>query len=348
MDIEEPGRDGMLPLKRRRLSTIITSPAIGPDGPLGGFFGFLPSFCPDDQADVAQLVRRHPDGREEHLPFEPRIYGALDVLPDGSRLAIEVFDGATDSHVEVLDLKTGNRQVVGDDTRRSQPIWSVDGAGLCLTTQVDSTYNIVEYPIDSVEAPTVLLSSRQRLSPWDWSGDGNLLVLTERGSDGVGNGALKVWDRRTGTFSPQAQPAASYLWSAAMSPDDRYIAYTQVGDAGSEVYVVPYPATGKRWLVSAGTGEEPLWLEHGKALVFRRGQGWYKVTYDDAGGFRASAPELLFEGPYINIGGMEYRVLADGSLILMVSANTRDSADHLDIVVGWDRELTKALGDGTD
>jgi len=299
-------------------------------------------------ADVAQLVRRYPDGREEQLPFKPKIFGAMDVLPDGSRIAIEIYDDATERTLVVLDLETGTSQVIGDDTRYSQPIWSGDGTGLTLTTLVDSTYVVMDYPLDSVASPTVLFSSQSPLFPWDWSSDGNLLVVTERDPENRADATMLVWDRRTESFTPQAKPVTGYIWSPSMSPDNRFIAYTQVGDAGSEVYVVPYPATGKRWLVSAGSGEEPLWLENSKELVFRRGQGWYKVAYDDTGDFRASAPELMFEGRYINIGGMEYRVLADGSLMLMVSANTQDMVDHLDIVVNWDQELARVLGAGVD
>ena len=57
---------------------------------------------------------------------------------------------------------------------------------------------------------------------------------------------------------------------------------------------------------------------------------------------------MRFEDRYINIGGMEYRMLADGSMVLLVSANTEETTDHLDFVVNWDQELARMLGAGGD
>ena len=187
------------------------------------------------------------------------------------------------------------------------------------------------------------MSSPSILIPYDISSD-NRLILLRNGEDP--NSELSVWDRETGSLTMQARPSSGYLWAATFSPDDRFVAYTKVGDGGSEVYVEPYPATGKRWLVSAGLGEEPVWSQERRELVFRRGQGWYKVTYDDSGDFRPSAPELMFEDRYINIGGMEYRMLADGRMVLLVSANTEETTDHLDIVVNWNQELARVLEAG--
>jgi hypothetical protein len=34
---------------------------------------------------------------------------------------------------------------------------------------------------------------------------------------------------------------------------------------------VPYPLTGQRWLVSGGSGEEPVWRTDRKEIVFQKG-----------------------------------------------------------------------------
>ncbi len=331
---------GPFPAPQTVLTGVRTAPLTGRGHYATSDNGLL-AYVAGPPGDVAQLVRRHPDGREEFLPFDARIYGAMDVLADGSRIAIVVDDATPDNSLEILNLDTGTRQVVGDRTRNSSALWTADGGALCYGTLVDSVYSIVEHPIDSVNPPTVLLSDPALLIPYDISSDNRLILL--RNGDASGS-MLSVWDRQTGSLTPFARPTSGYLWAATFSPDDRFVAYTKVGDGGSEVYVEPYPATGKRWLVSTGIGEEPVWSQERRELIFRRGQGWYKVTYDDGGDFRPSAPELMFEDRYINIGGMEYRLLADGSMMMLVSANTEETTDHLDFVVNWDQELARMLG----
>jgi hypothetical protein len=338
------GGNGPFPAPQTVLTGLRTAPLTGRAHYATSDNGLL-AYVAGPPGDVAQLLRRHPDGREEPLPFEARIYGSMDVLHNGSRIAIEVDDATPDNSLEILNLETGTRQVVGDRTRNSAAIWTADGGALCFATMVDSVYSAVEHPIDSVNPPTVLFSGPDQLAPYDYSSDNRLLVV---GMGGILDPSLAVWDRQTGSVTQLAKASSGYLWAAEFSPDDRYVAYTQVGEAGSEVYVIPYPPTGKRWLVSAGIGEEPIWNPTKNELVFRRGQGWYRVKYDDTGDFRASAPELMFEERYINIGGMEYRMLGDGSLVFLVSANTEETSDSLNFVVNWDQELARILGDGGD
>ncbi len=293
-------------------------------------------------ADVTRLVRRYPDGRVEALPFVPRSHGSMDVSPDGSRITVVVNDAGENKSLEVLDIAKGTRQVVGDGSRVSNPIWHADGTSVTYTVGADSVLTVVNHPLDSIDPPQHLFDGRGVMSPWDWSQDGGTLLFGEGPPKQM---SLAVWDRETGQKTELVSTPSGSLWAGQFSPDERFIAYTQVSGAGSEVYVVPYPPTGQRWLVSGGPGEEPVWRLDSQELVFRRGKGWYSVAYDNEAGFRFAAPELMFEGSYVNIGGMEYRVLADGSLVLMESIGTGEKSTRLGIVLNWDVEVDRVLGD---
>ncbi len=292
-------------------------------------------------ADVTSLVRRYPDGRVETLPFVPRSHGSMDVAPDGSRIVVVVNDAGADKSLEVLDIAKGTRQVVGDDRRVSDPIWHADGNSVTYSIRADSMQTMVSHPLDTVDLPQPLFDGQGIIYPWQWSLDGSSLLYGEGPPKQM---ALMVWNRETGEKTKIVDASSGSLWAAQFSPDERHIAYTQVGDAGSEVYVVPYPATGQRWLVSGGQGEEPVWRLDTRELVFRSGKGWYSVAYDNEAGFKFAAPELIFEGPYVNIGGMEYRVLADGSLVLMETAGVGDESARLGVVLNWDVEVERIFG----
>jgi len=88
-----------------------------------------------------------------------------------------------------------------------------------------------------------------------------------------------------------------------LSPDGRWIAYNSDESGRWEVYIRPYPGPGSKWRVSTDGGEESRWAQNGKELFFRFGNDWMvaKVNIGDELSFER--PQVLFQGPYINIPG---------------------------------------------
>lgn len=60
-------------------------------------------------------------------------------------------------------------------------------------------------------------------------------------------------------------------------------------------------------------------------------------------GFTFETPRLLFAGPCLKIGGIEYRVPAGGSSLLLESADPARSTGHLNVIVHWNRELAALM-----
>ena len=290
----------------------------------------------------ARLVIRDPSGSERTLPFEAFTYGALDSSPDGSRIVVGNSDASP--RLRVLDVASGTTQFIDAASPPLGPTFSPDGAHVDAAVRVGEGWQVVEYAIASAAPPKVLASSPHRLYPGGWSHDGRYLVM---GESGEGQSWLSIWDRQGGELKHLISSADTLLWAPVFSPDDRYVAYTAVGATGSEVYVMPFPGGDQRWLVSAGTGEEPQWHRDGSRLVFRRGRSWYGVSYRDRGTFTFGAPQLLFEGPYLNISGLEFRILADGSALLLRSESGGESVDRLTVAVNWLDEVQRKLGRGS-
>jgi hypothetical protein len=184
------------------------------------------------------------------------------------------------------------------------------------------------------------MAADDALVPYDWSPDGRFLVYSKETDNAV---SLYVRDTLEGTDASIEAAAGFRLWGGAFSPDGKYIAYTSVGGTGSEILVEPFPLTGERWNVSAGIAEEPEWRGDTNEIVFRRGSDWMSVSIQTEPSFTYEAPRKLFEGPYVNISGMEYRVLSDGSVLLQEPLNTDRTADQIEVVVNWFSELNEIL-----
>jgi hypothetical protein len=64
--------------------------------------------------------------------------------------------------------------------------------------------------------------------------------------------------------------------------------------------------------------------------------------------FTAGTPRLLFEGPYVNVGGLSYDVAPDGRRFLRLEPAKQDAAPvtHLNVVLNWFEEVKRKTGPG--
>lgn len=62
--------------------------------------------------------------------------------------------------------------------------------------------------------------------------------------------------------------------------------------------------------------------------------------------FKAGTPRLLFEGPYVNVGGLSYDVAPDGRRFLVLQPAGPDAAPvtHLNVVLNWFEEVKRKAG----
>jgi Tol biopolymer transport system component len=105
------------------------------------------------------------------------------------------------------------------------------------------------------------------------------------------------------------------------SPDGRFIAYSAAAGGRESVYVKPYPALDRRWTISPGNGQLPMWSPDGRTLYYVDGSRMYAVALEPSadGDIRPGAPELLFDRPFFRNpqGDQSYDLAADGSLIMI-------------------------------
>ena len=194
---------------------------------------------------------------------------SLALSPDGTRLAVgAVVEGR--GEIWVKTLPTGPFTRVSDaGSLNYRPFWSDDGRSIGYVS--DASGSLAPYRVAADGSGDVESLTRigRVVDEGLWSRDSKWLIV--RAGSGGGRDILGI---RPGVDSVPvplvATPAEEY--SPALSPDGKWLAYASYGSGRDEVYVRPFPETGKgRWQISVAGGTEPVWSHSGRELFYRDG-----------------------------------------------------------------------------
>jgi len=284
-------------------------------------------------------------GNVKPLAMPAQIYGAFRLSPDGKRLAIVVEE--LRSNVYIYDIARGTGTRLTLEGNNYYPLWTPDGERVvfCCRREGEEEWNLLLAPADSSNKAELLYSGPFKIGPYSWSPDGKLLALYSASGD------LDIWvlslegprelDLILGTEFKDVFPA--------FSPDGRWIAYMSDRDGRSQVYVRPYPAMDRVWQISYDLGEEPIWSPNGDELFYRSVNKWMVVSISTEPEFKAGTPQVVFEGPYVNVSGLSYDVAPDGQRFLVLQPEYDDSeVRELHVVTNWFEELKRLVPTGKD
>jgi len=289
---------------------------------------------PSGQVDV---IVRSADGSEEEVGLPTGVYGPLDVSPSGRLFIIRSLDqGGQDV---LFDRRSGGVQMTMREDEAVNVIWSADEDAIVYTQQQDDRSIMYQRDLDTGRV-TELFAVDGLAWPSALSRDGRYLAY--RVADGR---VSKLWirDLVDGTDDLVNREEGYTYWAADWSRDGRFLTYTRVGDGGSQIFVEPFPRDGTFRLISPRGGEESEMLPDEDALLYRDGRNWLKVTYgSDLDSF--SDPVLAFNGSYVNVAGMEYRVMPGGDVLLQRPINSSLSTDRLEVISGFDALVAERLG----
>ena len=260
------------------------------------------------------------------------------VSPSGDRLLVSVYGGGIrDDRQIVVDLRTG---AVTPLPRGGEHTWGADGRYVYWGDWSDDEpvgWGIFRHRADGSGARETLVPELDRPA-WvtSLSPDGRALLFYGDGIQelDLGTGEMRVviddqGIERNGMFSP----------------DGRFIAYSASVDGREVVYVKPYPALDRRWTISPGRGQLPMWSREGDELFYVDGNRVYVVAMDvsPGGELRPGPPELLFEQPFHRhpSGDQSYDVAPDGSLVMILGIRT----SGITVQVDWRSALAVATGE---
>jgi serine/threonine-protein kinase len=290
------------------------------------------------------------DGREEAVGLEPNAYVSPRLSPDGTRLAVVLFDEAGNRDIWVYDLARGAPvRLTSDLEWDDDPLWTPDGERIVFRSNREG-WGLYWKRADGIGEAELLMPFTGPVgvfSPLSWSAAGSLVFAIETRETGSDIHVLSMDEER---LSEPLLQTPFHERDPAVSPDGGWVAYSSDESGAFEVYVRPFPNVDDgRVRISDSGGVWPLWGPEGNELFYRNGQAILRVAIDTAPAFSAERPEVLFEGTYVSGVGRPHDLSPDGQRFLMLreiepakeaSAPTQDG---LVIVQNWFEELKRLV-----
>jgi Tol biopolymer transport system component len=303
------------------------------------------SFEPPLENSVVWVDRR---GNVTPLGTKPMSHGLVRVSPDGKLAAVTEY--YVDRLIWVFDLVRGTQDRQTFDGHSADGVWSPDGQRLVFRSNNSGPTRLY---LKSLASPDLIPLTP---GPLDYAGfftpDGKELVFTH-GDYGTNSATYDI-DVVSIDEPNKIRPLLNTRFNEiypALSPDGHWLAYCSDESGRLQLYVQPYPGSGKRVPVSTDGAAEPAWSRDGKELFYRSGPGGsrmmsvsYKVSGTD---FIPENPVMLFQGAFLSTTPARmYDVAPDGRFLMVqpisAQAGTRDSKifpSTLRIIVNWTSEL---------
>ncbi len=278
----------------------------------------------------------------------PGNYGAFSLSPDGGRLAIQHSVLGATPDIWTLDLlRTTLTRVTTDPAPDGAPLWTPDGQRIVFSSirGDGGRAGLYSKAADGTGEAEVVLPPGDysvNLVPSSWSPDGTRLLFShaERGAFDIS--MLSIAD---GSVEPLIITDFAED-QAVVAPDGGWLAYASSLSGRSEIYLQRFPELGDRIQVSTSGGWEPVWSPDGRQLYYRdTGTEIWVVSIDVGSPLAVGAPQRLFNGPYLSIGGRStYAISPDGERFLMLGLSSATGLEggagpELVLVQNWDEEL---------
>ncbi len=304
-----------------------------------GVMVYRPAFRPRQQLAVVHRrgsIDRIIGGTQEWI-------GDPVLSPDESRIIVDSADG-NQQGLWLYDLESGaGSRLTFADLDYSRPTFTPDGEsivyalrnplnpgrfrreGLLMRMDLDAMEEARPFTADSLNGWAPIIS-----------GDGRHLVFSKRQS-------IQYVSTDSGTAAEVLVKDQRRVWQAALSPDNRYLAYVSDQDGSPEVYVTRFPSGSGRWRVSVNGGWTPRWNPTGDELLYVEDNRMMSVPLMESQGFRFGQPEVLFEsvqGGADNLRFSGFDITGDGQQFI-IATNAEEARPYLTIVQNWTREFDR-------
>jgi serine/threonine protein kinase/Tol biopolymer transport system component len=284
-------------------------------------------YIPGGPAPVGRTRVRWIDrrGTVHDLLDAPGAYFEGTISPDGQKIALTISAANDDVWTYQILRRTMTRLTFGAGNK-SAPIWSPDGRYVVYSSEKGKGLNMFRKAWDGSGKEEQLTAGDG--IPETWTSDGKRLIYSAAGD-------LMILDMESKdrTATPLIQTPFDES-QAAMSPDNRYLAYVSDESGRSEVYVVPFPGAGAKWQVSTSGGLRPLWARNGRELFFVAGDSLMVVDVTTQPSFNASVPRRLITLPAGFTGLID--LAPDGQRFMIGATDANEfRSTQVNVVVGW-------------
>jgi serine/threonine-protein kinase len=297
----------------------------------------------------SELYLLDPSGTVTRLNVRGGRYEQPRFSPDGTHVAFGRFDPKPAS-VFVYELSGASAmRRLGLEGNNRYPTWSGDGARILFQSDREGDLAVYWQRADGTGTAERLTTPEPGTAhvPHSASPDGRHFVFSAVADDTTTLWVYSIQDRK----SEQVMGASSTVpLHATFSPDGRFLLYASVasGQAGSRLFVMPFPLSSTRYQVGGGT--HPTWSADGRQILVPLTQGRMGViTIDTHPVFRFSEAvlrDVRAMGAAGNSAPRGFDVGRNGAMVGIITAGSLDAvSDNRDIrvVLNWQQELDRLV-----
>jgi dipeptidyl aminopeptidase/acylaminoacyl peptidase len=296
------------------------------------------------------------NGRAEALALSPRDYASARFSPDGKRLAICSL--GANATIWVYDIERTTMQRLTTEWDHYAVVWTRAGRHVTAASGRAGHYGLWNIAADGSGTEELLFEHAFGSGPFPgaWTPDDRTLIFTAD-LPGPSLDILSLTPDGDADVTPVVRTSYQDT-SPILSPDGHWLAYSSDASGESELYVQRYPEGGRRWQISAGGGDSPLWSPDGSELYYWKGGRMMAVPVDTAGGRFLPGKERELPQPEFgallawDISPDGKRFVVVGRLATLVTANeptvTNAAPNRVEarvpemrVVTGWFEELRK-------
>jgi serine/threonine protein kinase len=269
----------------------------------------------------SELTWLDSQGRVTEVLHQTGQFDQLALSPDVHRYAAARNEGTNAQQVWIGDLARGASMPLTHGANDSyDPVWSPDGRYVAFSSRETGNEDLY---IQSVAGTTpwemVHKADTHDTDVTSWSADGRYLVFNAQPRDDPSR--FEIW-----IHDLQEKKARLILGDAfpqrdgVLSPDGRWLAYTSEEAGSPQVFVRPFPALDRKWLVSTAQGDTPHWRADSREI-------WYRMR--DASGTHMMSVSVSSEAGNANPGVPVKVFTFDPRIVVAVP-----SADHTRLLAG--------------
>jgi hypothetical protein len=296
------------------------------------------------QVASTQLIWFDRSGKQIGVLGDRARAGDLELAPDGSRVAVSLFDPVQRARdIWLFDIARGLRtRFTFDPADELTAVWSPDGSRVVFNARRKGPLDLYQKASSGAGAEAELLTDGLDKHPMGWTPDGRFILYAvaapKTGSD--------LWvlplfgDQKPLPFlqTPFNESPGQF------SPDGRWIAYSSDESGRYEVYVTPFPGPGGKWQVSTASGDWPRWRRDGKEIFYvapADNKLMAAAVNGRGSAFEVGAVRPLFDTrvagpPSVRPGqGRMYDISPDGQRFLVNTVAEEAASAPITLVVNW-------------
>jgi serine/threonine protein kinase len=272
----------------------------------------------------------------------PARYVGLALTANAESLAVSRRRGNGGADVWVRDLGGSTETQLTFDGVAFAPRWSPDGGRLVYTTSAKLPPRLLIKGLRESTGDVEIGGSRLPAFASSWSGDGARIVSVR--IDPATRDDLYVDYLQDGHAERLPMNTAANEYQAAVSPDDRWLAYVTDESGRDEVWVASFPSGRVKRQVSIDGGTSPQWIDGGREVAYLSQRKWMTIrSFAGTGGDIAlGTPRELFDAatfvettPLVTPTANAYAASVDGRRFLAAVRADDPTVPPIQLIVNW-------------